>query len=104
MSKYSKKYIAKQIPNSKLLEGTARYAGLLLAPAEGFGHCPRFFCPWGNRRAFNAVCAYFGPFLVFSSNLHKVSKTVNKKNPKIPKTERKKNNKKKIKKKKHNFF
>ena len=32
-----------------LLEGTARYAGLLLAPAEGFGR--GFFCPSGKKRA-----------------------------------------------------
>ena len=30
----------------KVLEGTARYAGLLLAPAEGFGLRPRLFLPF----------------------------------------------------------
>ena len=28
-----------------ILEGAAHYAGLLLAPAEGFGLRPRFFSP-----------------------------------------------------------
>ncbi len=50
----------------ELLEG---YAGLLVAPAECFGQS--FFCTSGKKRAFNAVCAYFRPFLVFSSNLLK---------------------------------
>ena len=50
------------------LEGTARYAGLLLAPAEGFGLRPRLF--FGKKKeGFYAVFAYFRPFLVFSSNL-----------------------------------
>ena len=45
------------------LEGAARYAGLLLAPAEGFGLQPRpsadsFFCPSGKKKSFY-VC--FGP-------------------------------------------
>ena len=46
---------------SHKLEGTARLAGLLLAPAEG-----------GQKRAFHAVCANFRPFLVFSSNPHNI--------------------------------
>ena len=50
------------------LDGTARYAGLLLAPAEG----PGFLCLSGKKRAFHAVSAYFRPFLVFSSNLRNV--------------------------------
>ena len=42
------------------LEDTARYAGLLLAPAEGFGLWPRlFFALWAKKRAFYAVLAYF---------------------------------------------
>ena len=45
---------------------SAFYAGLLQAPAEGFG--PGFFCPSGKKTAFHAVCAYFRLFLVFSSN------------------------------------
>ena len=38
------------------LEGTARYAGLRLAPA-------------GNKIAFHTNCAYFREFLVFISDL-----------------------------------
>ena len=53
-------------------EGTARYTGLLLAPAEGFGLWQRLFGPLGEKTAFHAVGAYFRPFLVFSSNLRKV--------------------------------
>ena len=49
-----------------MLEGTAIYAALLLSTAEGFGR--GFFCPSGKKRHFNAVSAYFRPFLVFSSN------------------------------------
>ena len=45
----------------------ARYAGLLLAPAEGFGQ--GFFCPSGKKSAYYAVLAYFWQFLVSSSNL-----------------------------------
>ena len=54
------------------LEVIDRYVGLLLAPAEGFGLRPMLLVPFGEKRAFNAVCAYFKPFLetvVFSSNL-----------------------------------
>ena len=51
------------------LEGTARYAGLLLAPAEGFGLRPRLFLPFGKKRAYYAVLANFWQFLVSSSNL-----------------------------------
>ena len=32
------------------LEGTARYAGLLLAPAEGFDLRPRLFLPFGPKK------------------------------------------------------
>ena len=34
----------------KALEDTARYAGLLLAPAEGFGLWPRLFLPFGQKK------------------------------------------------------
>ena len=44
------------------LEGTARYAGLLLAPAEGFGLRPRLFLPFGQKKSL--LCC-FGPFLAF---------------------------------------
>ena len=50
-----------------ILEGMARYAGLLLAPAEDFGR--GFFCPSCKKRAFYDCLAYFRPFFVFSSNL-----------------------------------
>ena len=51
------------------LEGTASYAGLLLAPAEKIGLPEAFFALWAKKRAFHTVCAYFRQFLVFSSNL-----------------------------------
>ena len=35
---------------SHQLEGTARYAGFLLAPAEGFNLQPRFFGPSGKKK------------------------------------------------------
>ena len=34
------------------LEGTARYAGILLAPAEAFGLRPRHFLPLGQKKEF----------------------------------------------------
>ena len=43
-----------------ILEGTARYAGLLLAPAEGFGLRPRLLLPFGQKKSL--LCC-FGPFL-----------------------------------------
>ena len=41
-----------------ILEGAARCAGLLLAPAEGFGLRPRPILPFGQKKNFY-VC--FGP-------------------------------------------
>ena len=32
------------------LKGTARYAGLLLAPAKGFGLQPSLFLPFGQKK------------------------------------------------------
>ena len=55
------------------LEGTVHYLGLLLAPAEGFILCPRLFMPFGQKIAFPAVCAYFRPFFVCSSNISNFS-------------------------------
>ena len=89
------------IPNVPLLtlEDTARYAGLLLASAEGFGR--GFFCPSGKKRAFYAVLANFRLFwcsvvtsVTLSSNLSNFEK-----NPKIPKNPKKslKNPKKNLK-------
>ena len=40
------------------LEDTARYAGFLLTPAEGFGLWTRLEA-WANKVLFNAVLAYF---------------------------------------------
>ena len=41
-----------------ILEGAARYAGLLLAPAEGFGLRPRpFFALRANKDIFMSVLA-----------------------------------------------
>ena len=52
------------------LEYTARYAGLLLAPAEGFVHRPRlFFCPSGKKKTLLCCFTHFWSFLVSSSNL-----------------------------------
>jgi hypothetical protein len=43
----------------------ARYAGLLLAPAEGFGLQPRlFFALLAKKRVYYAVLALFGDFCV----------------------------------------
>ena len=44
------------------LENMARYAGLLLALAEGFGLRPRHFLPFGQKKAYYAVLAHFWPF------------------------------------------
>ena len=49
------------------IEDTARYAGLFLAPGEGFGR--GFFCPSRKKRAYYAALANFRPFLLSSSNL-----------------------------------
>ena len=57
------------IENYNILEDTARYVGLLLAPAEVFGLWPRFFLPFGQKKAYNAALAHFWEFLVSSSNL-----------------------------------
>ena len=48
------------------LENKARYAGLLLAPAEFFDK--GFFCPLGKKSAYYDVLANFKPLLVSSSN------------------------------------
>ena len=45
----------------------ARYVGLLLAPAKGFGR--GFFRPSGKKRAYYAVLVFFWQFLGSSSNL-----------------------------------
>ena len=53
------------------LEDTARYAGLLLAPAEGLGLRPRLFLPFGQKKSL--LCC-FGPFLAFFG-VHPVSES-----------------------------
>ena len=54
------------------LEGAARYAGLLLAPAEGFGLRPRpFVALRAKKDLFMSVLAQILEFLVISSNLSK---------------------------------
>ena len=66
-----------------LLEATARYAGLLIAPAEGFGLRPwlflafghGFFCP-SAKKTYYAVLAHFWfsvvTLVTFNSNLSNV--------------------------------
>ena len=46
------------------LEDTARFASFHLAPAEGFGLGPRLYFPFGQKKAFSVVLAYFCSFLV----------------------------------------
>ena len=66
---------------------TACYAGLLLAPAEGFGQ--GFFCPSGKKRE-PIFGKFFGP-VTFSSNLSNFERNSqkhqkkSKKSPKISK-------------------
>ena len=42
-----------------LLEGSARFAGFLLAPAEGFGLRPRLFWPFGQKKSFLCCFCFF---------------------------------------------
>ena len=85
-------------PNKPKLEDTARYAGLLLAPAEGFGR--GFFLPFGQKKIFLCCfCPFFGDFWCpvvamesFSSNLRNFERN------------KKKNTKKKSKNKNQKFF
>ena len=52
----------------------ARYAGHLLAPAASFGLWPRFFLPFGEKKACCAVFAHFRPFFswLYLRDLHGV--------------------------------
>ena len=73
---------------SSPLEDMARYAGLLLASAEGLGR--GFFCPLGQKRAYYADLAHFWcpvvTLVTFSSNRSNFERDPNKKYPpKIPK-------------------
>ena len=43
-----------------LLEGTACYAGFLLAPAESFGPRPELFYPLGKKKLFMLILFIFG--------------------------------------------
>ena len=47
--------IQNSVLSLSLLEGAARYAGILLAPAEGFGR--GLFLPKGQKRAFYTFVA-----------------------------------------------
>ena len=58
------------------LEDTARYAGLLLAPAEGFGHQPRLMLFWPN---FGNFWCPVVTLLTLSSNLRNFEKNPPKK-------------------------
>ena len=72
----------------KTLGDTARYAGLLLAPAEGFNLWPRTsFALWAKQKPNFSVLANFRPFLVSSSNLVCFSSKLKnyKKNPNVQK-------------------
>ena len=61
---------------NSLLEDTAQYAGLLLAPAEGFSLWPRAFLALRAKKAYYAVWPILGhfwclvvPLVIFSGNL-----------------------------------
>ena len=62
------------------LEGTARYAGLILDPAEGFSLQPWLFMPLGQKMAFYVVFAYF--FIFSCSVVNKETKANKKKKKK----------------------
>ena len=74
----------------KTLEGTALYAGFLLAPAEGFILWPRFFFPFGQKRTFYAVFAYFWCPVVTSKTVSTNQSNFEKKKKKNPKNSLKK--------------
>ena len=61
------------------VEDTARYAGLLLAPAEGFGLRSRLFLPFGLFMLFWPIFGDFGcpvvTMVTFSSNLIIIQKS-----------------------------
>ena len=61
------------------LEDTARYAGLLLAPAEGFGLCPRLFLPFRQKK--ELIMLFWCPvvtLVTFSSNLRNFERNAKK--------------------------
>ena len=49
---------ANETANDNVDKDSARYAGLLLAPAECFGLGPRLFLPFGEKKAYYAVLAH----------------------------------------------
>ena len=57
-----------------VLEGTARYVGLLLTSSEGFGLRLRLVLPFGYKISFYAVFDHFMQFFVFCSNLSNLEK------------------------------
>ena len=76
------------------LEDTARYAGLLLAPAEGFSLWPKLYLPFAQKIPYYAVLPHFWRFwcpvvilVYFSGNLSNFERNPKKpkKNPKNPK-------------------
>ena len=77
LSTFYKVYIVLNVYFNVILEDTARYAGLLLAPAEGFGLRPRlFFALREKKELFMLFWPIFGdfwcpvvPVVTFSSNL-----------------------------------
>ena len=52
-----------QLPSLLFLEDTARYAGLLLTPAEVFGLWPWLFLPFGQKKALLCYPLTFRPEL-----------------------------------------
>ena len=54
--------MTQECPLLPLLEGTARYAGLLKAPAEGFGLWPRLFLPYGHKKSITLFVLILGHF------------------------------------------
>ena len=64
---YWRKCFLLGIYSNPTLKGTARYAGLLLAPAESFSLRPRLFLPFGQKKGL--LCC-FGPFLAFFGFQH----------------------------------
>ena len=86
-----------RLPYVISLEGTARYAGLLLAPAESFGLRPRLFLPFGQKKEliiqfwpiFGFLWSPVITLVTFSSNISNNNKKTNKKIIKILKNFRK---------------
>ena len=97
---YSGISVQAEMGQLKELEDTARYAGLLPAPAEGFGLQPRLFLAFGQKKCFFMLFwPIFGDFwcpvvtmVTFSSNLSNFERN-NKKKLKNPKKNPKKSKK-----------